>query len=164
MGSYSSEESELAIGVYCNMEYKLLTQSDTGAFLELLELFEVVFEMEPFVRPDETYLRALLVSENFFSIVAAKDGRVVGGLTVYVLKQYFSKKPLAYIMDLAVMTQFQRQGIGSQLIDLTRRHCRELGCEELFVQADRVDDYALDFYRKTNPSTEEDVLHYTYRL
>lgn len=88
----------------------------------------------------------------------------MGGLTVYILDQYYSKKPLAYIYDLAVLKEFQRKGIGKQLIKHVVEYCAENGFEEAFVQADRADAYALDFYRLTNPTSEQDVVHFNYFL
>jgi aminoglycoside 3-N-acetyltransferase I len=38
------------------------------------------------------------------------------------------------------------------------------GFEEVFVQADKIDTNAVDFYRSTKPTEEEQVLHFYYRL
>lgn len=145
-------------------EIQLLRSTDVKEFKTLISLFEEVFEMKNFVCPDEKYLSALLAKENFFAITAKIDGQVVGGLTFYVLDQYYSVKPLAYIFDLAVLTRYQRMGIGRSLIEFTNSYCKEKGFEEVFVQADKVDDYAIDFYRSTRPSNEEQVLHFYYSL
>lgn len=144
-----------------NIEIKQLLIDDISLFTELIYLFEHVFEMENFQIPSQKHLQSVLGNKDFFAIVAIKDNKVVGGLTVYTLQQYYSEKPLAYIYDLAVSVQFQRQGIGKRLIDFTNDMCRTNGYEEVFVQADKVDEYALDFYRSTN-ATEEDVSHFYY--
>jgi aminoglycoside 3-N-acetyltransferase I len=68
------------------------------------------------------------------------------------------------VYDLAIDKEFQRKGIGKQLIAAVNKHCREMGFEEVFVQADKVDEYALDFYRSTNTTEEEDVSHFYYTL
>jgi aminoglycoside 3-N-acetyltransferase I len=44
------------------------------------------------------------------------------------------------------------------------KYCRERGYEEVFVQADKVDDYAIDFYRATPITAEEEVVHFYYSL
>lgn len=46
----------------------------------------------------------------------------------------------------------------------TNDYCRREGFEEIFVQADKVDDYAIDFYRSTNPTTEQQVVQFSYVL
>ncbi|HEU4470921.1 MAG TPA: GNAT family N-acetyltransferase [Flavisolibacter sp.] len=145
------------------IEIKKLKAGDIEQFLDLIRLFERVFEMKDFKMPDHGHLRAVLADEKRFHVfVALRDDLIVGGLTVYTMQQYYSTRPLAYIFDLAVSQHLQRQGIGNKLIQHTRTYFAANGYEEVFVQADRVDDYALDFYRKTGPTLEEDVIHFTY--
>jgi len=151
---------------YCFMEthVKLLGKEDLAEFIHLINVFEEVFEMKNFQLPPAGHLQQLLSRDDFAVIVATQGNEVIGGLTVYTWQQYYAVKPLAYIYDLAVLTRCQRQGIGRLLIAFTLDHYRKSGYEEVFVQADRIDDYALDFYRKTNPTAEEDVAHFYYRL
>lgn len=143
---------------------KRLTSPDISDFVALIHVFEDVFEMEGANIPDHAYLQHLLAAPNFITIVAKTGDDVVGGLTAYVLDQYYTKKPLVYIYDLAVLREFQRQGIGKKLISYINAFCKEKGAEEVFVQADKVDDYALDFYRSTNATNEEEVVHFYYTL
>jgi aminoglycoside 3-N-acetyltransferase I len=146
------------------IDIQVLSDKDLDEMIELISLFEDVFEMENFVCPDPKHLSKLLQKDNFIAITAKLDGKVIGGLTVYVLDQYYSTKPLAYIYDLAVLTAYQRKGIGRDLINFTNNYCRQKGFEEVFVQADQIDDYALDFYRSTKPTNEEQVVHFYYIL
>jgi aminoglycoside 3-N-acetyltransferase I len=131
---------------------------------ELISVFEDVFEMMNFERPTETHLQSLLKKDTFFAVIARLDNKIIGGLTVYVLDQYYSEKPLAYIYDLAVLTEHQRKGVGRKLIAFTNDYCRNKGFEGAFVQGEKVDDYAIDFYRLTKPTTEEEVVHFYYNL
>lgn len=145
-------------------EIKKLKGNDINLFVELIRLFEDVFEMKPFSLPSKDYLQDLLLKPDFFVFVALADNKVVGGLTVYTLHQYYTTRPLAYIYDLAIARQSQRQGISKKLIVAANHYCKEKGYEEVFVQADKVDDYALDFYRSTTPTAEEQTVHYFYKL
>lgn len=148
-----------------NVKVEILEESDLEKFVALIGVFEAVFEMKEFRIPDRAHLQALLSDRaNFHVAVALMDNVVVGGLTAYTLRQYYSPRPLVYIYDLAVESELQRQGVGRRLIDYVRSHFSGLGFEEVFVQADRVDAYAVDFYRKTKPTAEEDVLHFYYSL
>lgn len=131
---------------------------------ELIAVFENVFEMESYKKPSQLHLQNLLKKENFFAIIAKHENKVIGGLTVYVIDQYYSKKPLAYIYDLAVLTDYQRKGIGKKLMAFTKQFCFEKGMEEIFVQAEKIDEDAIDFYRSTNPTNEEKVVHFSYKL
>lgn len=144
--------------------FKKLDKDHFERFIEVIRLFEDVFEMERFSIPGSSHLRILLSKKNFFVFAAFSENKVVGGMTAHVLDQYYSEKPLAYIYDLAVDKNYQRQGIGKKLIAELNSYCTEKGFEEVFVQAYKVDDYAIDFYRSTGPTKEEQVAHFCYIL
>lgn len=143
---------------------QILQLTEVEELNELISVFEIVFEMKNFQRPSKTHLHNLLNNENFLAVIAKIENKIIAGLTVYVLDQYYSEKPLAYIYDLAVLTECQRKGVGQKLVEFTKEFCRQKGFEEVFVQADKVDDYAINFYRSTQPSAEEQVLHFYYKL
>lgn len=142
---------------------KRLSANELNEFLELIRVFEDVFEMKEFQMPNPNYLQSLLERDDFFVFVSKLEGKVVAGLTAYLLRQYYSERPLVYIFDLAVQTKWQRKGIGKTLIESINLYCKEQGMEEVFVQADVVDDYALEFYKSTG-GHPEDVVHFTYPL
>jgi aminoglycoside 3-N-acetyltransferase I len=146
------------------IEIQILQSNNITELNELISVFEDVFEMENFERPGQPHLQNLLSREHFFAVVAKNGNKIIGGLTVYILDQYYSEKRLAYIYDLAVLAEYQRKGVGRKLIEFTNEYCRQNGFEEVFVQADKVDDYAIDFYRSTKPTGEEQVVHFSYRL
>ena len=146
------------------IDISILDPASISDLYALMEVFEDVFETESGQKPSSDHLIKLLNQEGFITIVAKIEGRVVGGLTLYVLDQYISEKPLAYLYDFAVLTQFQRKGIGSRLIDFTKSYCRKQGFEELYVQVDKVDLFAIEFYRSTNPSSEDRVIQFSYHL
>ena len=146
-----------------DIQIKKLESKDIETFVELIHLFEDVFEMQNFVAPEKPYLQKLLKKDSFFVFVAFLDQNLVGGLTAYTLEQYYSTKPLVYIYDLAVKSEFQRQGFGKRLIESITAYCEEAGVEEVFVQADEEDDYALDFYCATGGLPEK-VVHFSYPL
>ncbi|HYH56332.1 MAG TPA: GNAT family N-acetyltransferase, partial [Anseongella sp.] len=118
-------------------EIKILSNDDIGDFSELIDVFEEVFEMKDFIKPDGGHLQKVLAKPNFLVLVAKAQGKVLGGLTAYILDQYYSRKPLAYIYDLAVLKNFQRKGIGKSLIGYLTDHGEKKSFDEIFVQADR---------------------------
>jgi aminoglycoside 3-N-acetyltransferase I len=146
------------------MKIEVIAKENIEDIIELITVFEKVFEMPAFVLPDRQHLKKLLEKENFVAIVAKENQKIIGGLTVYILEQYYSTKPLAYVYDLAVLNAFQRKGVGKELMEFVTKLCQEKGFEEVFVQAERVDEYAADFYRKTKPTKEDDVIHFSYTL
>lgn len=147
-----------------SIQIKRLQPDELGLFKKLIELFENVFEMKDFRMPPNSHLQDLLNDRGFYVFVAMSDqGAMLGGLTAYTLRQYYAVKPLVYIYDLAVDNRHQRSGIGTELITSITSFCKAEGVQEVFVQADRVDAHALQFYRKTG-ATEEDVIHFYYDL
>lgn len=142
----------------------LLHPSELDTFKELLHVFEIVFEYQNPTLPPDDHLMKVLETPGFMTVVAKINDGVVGGLTAYTLDQYHSSAPIAYLYDLAVMEDFQRKGIGNSLINHLNNHCTKLGYQEVFVQADKEDSRALDFYRGTAISEEEDVSHFYYNL
>ena len=123
-----------------------------------------VFEIEDFIIPDNLHLQKGLANESFLVFTAKAGDKIVGGLTAYVLNQYYSEKPLAYIYDLAVLTPYQRKGIGKKLMKSLAEYCGQNGFEEVYVQAEAVDEDAIEFYRATRPTGEENVVHFYYTL
>lgn len=136
---------------------------DIDQFIELIQLFAEIFEMENFSLPSEAHLRSVLAKEAFFVFAATYKNRIIGGLTAYTIQQYFAESPIAYIYDLAVKVDFQRQGIGKKLIAAATDFFKTKGYKEVFVQADEEDGYALEFYRSTG-GIETKVRHFNYML
>lgn len=141
-----------------------LSRQDIDQFIDLVKVFEDVFEMKNFVLPEWPHLHGLLGDDHFMAFVAIAGNKVIGGLTAYVLLQYYNVRPLAYIYDLAVKREFQRKGIGKKLVAAVNSYCKMKGFEEVFVHADKADGYALDFYRSTNITDEEQVVHFYYKF
>jgi ribosomal protein S18 acetylase RimI-like enzyme len=144
-----------------NIEIVKLTGKDLDKFIQLIKLFETVFEMEDLQMPDSEYLRDQLLKTDFLVFVAIAGNTVVGGLTAYTLNQYYSKTPQVYIYDLAVKSTMQRKGIGKLLIAAIKDYSRNIGIGQMYVQADKIDDHAIDFYRSTG-GTEQEVIHFNY--
>ncbi|MGC3947211.1 MAG: GNAT family N-acetyltransferase [Chryseolinea sp.] len=136
---------------------------DTTSFRRLLEIFADVFGMADFHHPSDEHLERVLQDESFFTFVASISDAIVGGITCYVLSPYYSTAPYVYIFDLAVLPQFQRLGFGNRLVQAVIQHSRKLGAEEVFVQADDIDEHALAFYRAIGGISAK-VTHFTYPL
>jgi aminoglycoside 3-N-acetyltransferase I len=146
-----------------NITTKQLTVGGTAEFVQMLRLFENVFEMQDFQMPDEDYLTLLLARKDLIVFIAQYEGIIVGALTAHVLPSYYFESSEVYIYDLAVETTFQRKGIGKKLLLALTEYCSLHGYKEFFVQADEPDTHALEFYRSTG-GTAEKVVHFYYRV
>lgn len=145
------------------IEITVIEPQDLDSFVALVELFAEVFEWEDFTLPTRAYLQSILAKSDFMALVARENDSIIGGLTVYTIAQYYTPKPLAYLYDFAVQSAHQRRGVGKALIAELQAICRAKGFEDVYVQADKEDTHALDFYRATG-GVEMHVSHFTYRL
>lgn len=146
------------------MEIILLDQDNVSVFSALIQVFEKEFEMQNFQIPSQEHLSKTLQNENFRVFVAMESDQVLGGITLYVLPAYYTDKPQAYIYDLAVLSSHQRNGIGTRLVEAILQYGRKYNFAEIFVQADKMDDHAVAFYKSIPGAIEEDVSHFSYRL
>lgn len=144
------------------IDVKKLEPRDVNDFAELIKVFTVVFEMSDLTVPNNQYLSSLLNKPDFFVVIAKCDGKVIGGLTVYVLHKYYSPKPVAYLYDVGIISDYQRKGIGKKLIAYLIRYCKENGFEEAYVEAEMNDTQAVNFYRTTSVCSELQAIHFTY--
>ena len=145
------------------IEYKKLEIGDLSRLTELIKVYEEVFEMEDFTLPNAQYLQSLLEKETVIFYVAITDIKVVGGLTAHILPSTYFPSSEVYIYDLAVETDFQRKGIGRELINSLKEYCASMQLKEIFVQADLEDRHAIEFYRATG-GIAESVVHFSYEL
>ena len=140
---------------------KKLNPDELSEFKNLLDIFHEVFEVDS-VKPADNYLAALLTDPNFMVFVVMVDPKVVAGLTVYVLHSYYTPKPVAYIYDVGVRPAFQGRGLGKQLLSEVCSYFAQNGFDHAYVEAEADDLEVVRFYRKTNSSTEMNVVHFTY--
>ncbi|GAB4417978.1 MAG: hypothetical protein OHK0039_28970 [Bacteroidia bacterium] len=145
------------------MHLQRLSSTDLAAYIELIRLFEAVFEMQDFVLPDPARLAPHLHDPGFIALVARADGRIVGGLTAHVLPSYYHGSAELYLFDLAVDPGYQRRGIARALVRALQQHGREQGYAGVFVQADLEDTDAQAFYLATGGQPTA-AIHYTYPL
>lgn len=140
-----------------------VTAKEPEVFEQLIRLFSEVFEMDSTSVTDQKHLTSLLNKEEFIVLVAVKSDQVIGGLTGFVLPQYYTQKSQVYLYDLAVAKTYQRNGIGKSLLNALQDICITKGYELCYVQADQTEEQAVNFYRKNQPSAELDVIHFTYQ-
>lgn len=145
-----------------NIKIRRLGRDDTQIAGELFLLLQEIFEVENITTISNIHLTKLLENPAFFAYAAFYENELAGGLTAYELAMYDAEGSNVYIYDIAVTPRFRRKGIGKRLLAEILQHCVQNGINELFVQANKEDDHALDFYRSTG-AAEEPVIQFTYR-
>lgn len=143
--------------------YMRLGADDVEGLLELIKLYETVFEMEPFEYPSPSYLERTLKNENTIFLVASYQEDIIAGLTAHQLPSTYFEAHEVYVYDLAVHPDHQRKGIGTQLMEELKRISCHNQDKEIFLQADIDDTYAIDFYKKIG-GVPENVIHFSFQL
>lgn len=143
--------------------YVRLGGDDVEGLLELIKLYQTVFEMEPFEYPSRSYLERILKNDNTIFLVASFKEDIIAGLTAHQLPSTYFEAHEVYVYDLAVHPDHQRKGIGTQLMEELKRISCQKGDKEIFLQADIEDAYAIDFYKKIG-GVPENVIHFSFQL
>ncbi|MFC5930377.1 GNAT family N-acetyltransferase [Cryobacterium melibiosiphilum] len=105
-----------------------------------------VFETDA-VDDRDAHLVDLLRSPYFWAFTATIEGRVVGGLTAYLLPMARTAARELFIYDLAVDAAFQRRGVATGLMGAIRQAAEVEGIHDIFLVAENEDAHALAFYR-----------------
>jgi aminoglycoside 3-N-acetyltransferase I len=144
-----------------DIQIKHLEAKDLKLFQKLIQLFQDVFEMENLTTAKEPYLKELLEKPDFIVFAVIYKEEIVGGLTAYELPLYYSQCSEVFIYDLAIRTEFQRNGLGKMLLTYLKEYCKEKGIKQIFVAANEEDEYALEFYHSSG-GRPENVIHFNY--
>ena len=152
LGGTEDRVTELAI--------ERVRAGDVETMVAANRLFGEVFGEEGYLGPPPSfdYLGKLLADDKFIALVARFNGEMVGAIAGYELVKFEAERSEIYIYDLAVREAFRRRGVGTALIEETKRIAREKGTWMVFVQADPPDEPAVALYRKLG--VEERVLHF----
>ena len=73
------------------------------------------------------------------------DGECVSILTMYPIirgehyVEFNEKDKVMYLSDIATISTFRRRGIGTQLIELAFRHCKDLGYNYMYLRTSEKD-------------------------
>jgi len=125
---------------------KRLVPGEEEYFVQLVNIFNQEFDETK--KPNTGNMAKLLTNPAFLGLVILEGQDILGGLTAHRFPAYDQEGDLLYIYDVAVETQFQRQGWGRKLMEWTAQYCRREGIRNAFVQADQEDHHALAFYSR----------------
>lgn len=146
-------------------QYVRLGPDDLQPIRDLLLVFAEAFgEQSTYLsaQPSDSYLRNLLGHDHFIAMTAVHRGKVIGGLTAYVLQKCEQERSEIYIYDLAVGKAHRRKGVATALIGNLRRLGKSCQAWVIFVQADRGDEAAIKLYSALG--SREDVYHFDMAL
>ena len=109
-----------------DIEIRPAREEDSDAISELLG------ELGYPTSPDEAANRlGTLRSSDYAVLVAARGGRVVGLISLHLVKGLHSSSPACYLMGLVTHSTVQGQGIGKALLGEAEKWAREAGCDRV---------------------------------
>lgn len=143
------------------MTIRRLGKDDAAAMEALNALLGEVFDMPEEYSgrwPDRSALAARLDDPNIWVLVAEEAGRIIGGLTAYMLPKMEAPVSELFIYDLAIASDRQRQGVGTALLDEACRLAGAAGARLVIIEAEPDDAAPLALYRKL--ATSEEIAHH----
>jgi aminoglycoside 3-N-acetyltransferase I len=140
-----------------------LGKEDLLVFQSLIQVFQEVFKMENPKMGSEVYLKSLLENPKLVVFAVIREDKVLAGLTAYELPKYYSEDSEMFLYDIGVKSEYQRKGLGKELLKVLKEYCKQNGIGEMFVSAHEIDKHALDFYHSTGGKAEK-VVHFNYEI
>jgi ribosomal protein S18 acetylase RimI-like enzyme len=92
--------------------------------------------------------REFLTKPGAQAYVATIGDRPCGLISFYPDKDYFTDHPRAYIDNLVVAAESERQGVGRTLLDFVERWARDHGFREVVLDVFAVNNGAIAFYER----------------
>lgn len=127
---------------------------------ELVAVFTLAFESE--YNTSDSYLSSMLQNSTCVIMGAFVEARIVGGLVAFAMTPIHGTKEM-YIYDIAVHPEFQKRGLGAQLMEALKQEARGRGVETIFVEAESEDEGAVAFYRAIG-GKEVAVNHFNFNV
>jgi GNAT superfamily N-acetyltransferase len=97
---------------------------------------------------DESALREFLGDGRRHLLLAVEDGRAVGSLYGYALRQPYRVEPQFLLYALDVREGFRRRGIGRALVERFGAEARAVGACEVWVLTDASNGAAMRLYER----------------
>lgn len=131
------------------MSVRRTTPDDAAVLGRLLWDFNTEFETET---DDAGVLAArfarLLALDEIVAVLAERDGTAVGFALLSLRPAIWFDGPVSQLEELYVVPELRDRGIGTEILDLSRRLVRELGSPEMHIGVDEVDVDTRRFYER----------------
>jgi GNAT superfamily N-acetyltransferase len=131
------------------MSVRRATPDDAAVLGRLLWDFNTEFETET---DDADVLAArfarLLALDEIVAVLAERDGTAVGFALLSLRPAIWFDGPVSQLEELYVVPELRDRGIGTEILDLSRRLVRELGSPEMHIGVDEVDVDTRRFYER----------------
>jgi len=144
------------------VQTRRLTSGDRELARRMFVMMAEVFE-EQNERVCDGYIDRVLNREEFWAIAAFIGDDIVGGLTAHTLPMTRAEASEVLLYDLAVRRDYQRRGVGRQLLTTLREAAADGGIQDVFVAADTSDMHAVRFYTALG-GVSSSVTHFSFHM
>ena len=113
---------------------------------KLEELYKIEKNTNPSPWSKENFYSSFEVGHK--SLVCRKDKKIVG----FIIFSIVNKE--CHLLSIAVVTEFQRSGAGSILVESMMKQSKVLGAKKVFLEVRSQNKKAISFYKKFNFETD----------
>ena len=142
-------------------EVRRATPADAGVLGRMLWDFNTEFETET---DDADVLgrrfERLLARDDVVAVLAGPPDSAEGFSLVTLRPAVWFDGPVSQLEELYVVPGLRDRGIGTAILDLSRRLVRDLGSPEMHINVDEVDVDTRRFYERHGFRTVEDGVDY----
>lgn len=125
---------------------ELKHKKDLILLLETLFSIEADFDFNPLKH--EAALDKIIQTPESICLIAEYNDQAIAMCTAQWVYSTATGKKSAWIEDVVVAPDFQRQGIGKLLLQELLKQCLSLGCNRVQLAYDTTNDGAIEFYEK----------------
>jgi ribosomal protein S18 acetylase RimI-like enzyme len=111
----------------------------------------------------EEQMKKFLCDEKNYMLVCKVGDELAGFAYGYELQRFDGRKNMMYMHQVEVVPQFQRQGIGTKLIEAFITICKDRDCGRLFLITNKSNMPAINLYKSSGgraPSKDDVVFVY----
>ena len=122
-------------------QIRKISQNDLSKVIEMLQ--QISTFKPDFARITQAW-RRYIKQTNVYAIVVTLNEEIIGfGSVIY--EQNIRSGIRGHIEDIVVSKEYQKQGVGKEIIDNIISYSKEQGCYKLSLQCN---DENIDFYKK----------------
>jgi ribosomal protein S18 acetylase RimI-like enzyme len=143
-----------------NLEQLSITRLTTAQWEKAQESITLFWEKTP---SQKTIVKFLSNSQNIL-LSAEIDDLLVGQVIGYILDYWDKDEPMLFLYSIDVEETYQRQGIGTALIQALKKLAQAENCCEMFVFTNESNLAAKQLYQSTGGkrSIPDDVVMFEY--
>ena len=123
------------------MEYRRLAADDVTLVLNMNRDFREGFS-------EENSVKAFLGDPDCWLFAAVSENRIIGFAYGYALQRLNTQRKMLYIHEVGVLEEYQRQGIGTRLMEALRKDCEAEKICKMFLTCYENNAGANALYRK----------------